>query len=296
MTANSDQSGSAPDRRAPETMRARPHAARVLAPGFEQQREAAWQMVRATPGYLTEREAKFLMLAAVGAPAEGAILEIGSFKGRSTVGLGLMSRDYVLGPIVAVDPFTSPSSTDPDIGAQHSTFADFRSNLERVGVTDVVEPHRMFSRDLAAGWTRPLRLLWIDGDHTYEGAREDIRLFAPFLAEGGILAMHDVLSTFPGSARAFLEEVLERDDFGPAGYCGSIGWAQYRPRDGARASFRRRRARLAATTRRLLHGLERGEPAGLRLLSHKVWRALTPHAAVAPAAWMRMVGDVEPAR
>ncbi len=231
------------------------------------------------------------MLAAASAPARGAILEIGSFKGRSTVGLGLIARHYGLGPVVAVDPFTAPSSTDPRLVGQSSTFEDFQANLRRAGVTDVVEPHRMFSRELAPGWSRPLRLLWIDGDHTYEGAGEDIRLFKPFLAEGGILAMHDVLSNFPGATRAFLEQVLESDDFGPAGYSGSIGWAQYRPRDGSRPEFRRSRRRLAWSTRLLLRGLERGEPTGLRLLPHKLRRALTPHGAVDPARWTAAVGD-----
>ena len=262
----------------------------VLPPDLDAQRAAAWLAVRETPGYLTEREAKFLMLAAVSAPARGAILEIGSFKGRSTVGLGLIAKHYGGGPIVAVDPFTSPSSTDPELAGQSSTYEDFQANLRRAGVMDVIEPHCMYSRELAPGWSRPLRLLWIDGDHTYEGASEDVRLFKPFLAEGGILAMHDVLSRFPGSTRAFLEQVLGSDDFGPAGYSGTIGWAQYRPRDGGRPVFRRRRNRLAWTTKRLLRVLERGDPTGLRILPHKLWRALTPHAAVDPARWIAEVG------
>ena len=263
----------------------------TLPPDLEAQRDAAWQAVRDTPGYLAEREAKFLMLAAVAAPARGAILEIGSFKGRSTVGLGLIVKRYGGGSIVAVDPFTAPSSTDPELTGQSSTFEDFQANLRRAGVTDVVEPHRMFSRELAAGWSRPLRLLWIDGDHTYEGAMEDIRLFKPFLADGGILAMHDVLSRFPGSTRAFLEQVLRSDDFGPAGYSGSIGWAQYRPRDGGQPAFRRRRNRLAWTTDRLLRALERGRPTtGPRRLPHALWRTLTPHGAVNPARWISEVG------
>jgi MMP 1-O-methyltransferase len=258
----------------------------MLPPDFDARRDAAWRVVRDTPGYLTEREAKFLMLAAVSGPANGAILEIGSFKGRSTVGLGLMAKQYGGGPIIAVDPFTAPSSTDPELVGQSSTYDDFQASLRHAGVTDLVEPHRMFSRELAPGWTRPLRLLWIDGDHTYAGASEDIRLFKPFLADGGILAMHDVLSRFPGSTRAFLEQVLLSDDFGPAGYCGSIGWAQYRPRDGERPRFRRCRSRLAWTTQHLLRVLDGGEPAGLRALPHKFWRALTPHRAVDPVHWI----------
>jgi len=34
------------------------------------------------------------MLAAAGAPADGAIVEIGTFKGRSTVGLAYVAQRY----------------------------------------------------------------------------------------------------------------------------------------------------------------------------------------------------------
>lgn len=268
----------------------------MLPPDLEARRDAAWEAVRETPGFLTEREAKFLMLAAVAAPVDGAVLEIGSFKGRSTVGLALMAKYYGGGSIVAVDPFTAPSSTDPELTGQRSTFSDFQAGLRRAGVTEVVETHRMFSRQLAPGWSRPLRLLWIDGDHTYEGALEDVRLFKPFLAEGGVLAMHDVLSRFPGATRVFLEQVLQSDDFGPAGYSGTIGWAQYRPRDGGQQMFRRRRKRLARTTGRLLRVLERGHPTGLRALQHRLWRTLTPHGAVDPVGWLADVGVVSQVR
>jgi hypothetical protein len=43
---------------------------------------SGWNLARSVPGYLSEKEARFLMAAAVLAPANGVILEIGSFKGR----------------------------------------------------------------------------------------------------------------------------------------------------------------------------------------------------------------------
>src|SRR3989442_1126723 len=49
--------------------------------------DEAWARVGAAPGFLTEREGRFLALVAACAPAQGVILEIGSFKGKSTVGL-----------------------------------------------------------------------------------------------------------------------------------------------------------------------------------------------------------------
>ena len=222
------------------------------------------------------------------APAQGTILEIGSFKGKSTVGLASIAAHYGLGKVVAVDPHTAPSVTDPDLEGQASSWDDFRTTLRAARVEASVEVHRAFSRDLARDWNRKLRFLWIDGDHTYKGAKEDIDLFRQHLADGAIVALHDVLNSFEGPIRVFVEELLASDDFGPAGLCGSIGWAQYRPRDGARWSAARRG--LARRAGRLIPFVKRGrEPRGLAKLQYKLWRSLVPHAAPDAAAWARAV-------
>jgi hypothetical protein len=244
--------------------------------------------VQTTPGFLTEREARFLALVAACAPAQGVILEIGSFKGKSTVGLASVALRYGRGPVVTVDPHSGPSVTDPDVGPKGSSWDDFRASLRTARVEAGVEAHRAYSRDLARGWNRPIRLLWIDGDHTYRGAKEDIDLFRTHLVPGAIVALHDVLHAFEGPVRVFAEELLESDEFGPAGLCGSIGWAQFRPRDGT--AWRAARAALARRVRRLIPFVQDGrEPRGVRKLRWKVWRGLVPHAAPAAAAWVRAV-------
>lgn len=251
--------------------------------------EEAWARIRAAPGYLTEREGRFLALAAACSPARGVILEIGSFKGKSTVGLASVAARYRLGKVVTVDPHTAPSVTDPDLKGQASSWEDFRASLRAAGVEDAVEAHRAFSRDLARGWDRPVRLLWIDGDHTYAGAKEDIDLFRQHLAPGAIVALHDVLHTFEGPVRVFAEELLGSDAFGPAGLCGSIGWVQYRPEDGARWGAQRRRlARRVARLIPLVQGRGR-ELHGLTKLRYKLWRALVPHAPPEPEEWVKLV-------
>lgn len=245
-------------------------------------------MVRAAPGFLTEREARFLALVAACAPAQGTILEIGSFKGKSTVGLAAIAQRYGLGPVVSVDPHSAPAVTDFGHGSDQSSWEDFRASLRRAGVEHSVEAHREYSRDLGRGWSRPIRFLWIDGDHTYRGAKEDIDLFRRHLVPGAIVALHDVLHTFEGPVRVFAEELLGSDAFGPAGVCGSIGWAQYRPRDGDQ--WRRARALLARQVTRLVPFVRDGRrPTGLRKLRYKLWRGLVPHAAPDPAAWVQAV-------
>lgn len=226
------------------------------------------------------------MLAAVAAPAAGAIVEIGSFKGRSTVGLAYVAQRYGLGKVIAVDPHTSPSTTDPDLGGQESSFEDFQKNLRRAGVADAVDTWRAYSREVARAWRGPIRLLWLDGDHVYEAVKEDLALFRRHLVPGSILAMHDVLGTWEGPLRVFVEDVLGSDEFGPAGFCTSIGWAQYRPRDGARLRFRGRRARLRWATRRLIPVARAGwKTTGWRHVSHKFWWSLLPRRVNDPTRW-----------
>ena len=240
------------------------------------------------PGFLSEREGRFLALVAALSPAQGSILEIGSFKGKSTVGLASIVRHYGFEPIVAVDPFTAPALTDPDLSGADSSFGDFERTIQSAGLERHVEVHKAFSNDLAPSWNRPIRFLWIDGDHTYRGAKTDLDLYRKHLAPGAIVAMHDALHDYEGPIRVFTEEILRSDDFGPAGFAGSIAWAQYRPRDGSQ--FRSERKQLERKTARLIPFLRDGAaPEGIRRLQYKFWRAQIPHGDVNPSQWTKLV-------
>ena len=39
---------------------------------------------------------------------------------------------------------------------------------------------------------KPLDYLFLDGDHTYEGVRQDFEMYAPLVRSGGIIALHDI--------------------------------------------------------------------------------------------------------
>jgi predicted O-methyltransferase YrrM len=40
---------------------------------------------------------------------------------------------------------------------------------------------------------RSIDLLFIDGDHSYDGAKKDFQLYSPFVREGGLIAFHDIV-------------------------------------------------------------------------------------------------------
>ena len=248
----------------------------------------AWEATKRVPGHLTEKEARFLGLLAACVPARGTIVEIGSFKGRSTVMLAKVASHYGSGPVVAIDPHNSPILLDHQTDQEASSYQDFLDSIHAAGVSAHVESHAAYSKEVAKSWNRPIRVLWIDGDHSYEGAKSDLDGFFPQLVPQGVVAYHDALNNFPGPIRVFVEDVLHSDRFGPAGFVQSIAWAQFRPEDGA--SFREARSSLARRASRLIPFVQSGnELRGIAKRRYKLNRFLVPHSAIVPGEWASIV-------
>jgi predicted O-methyltransferase YrrM len=192
---------------------------------FSEQQAQVIEQAQHIEGLLTPREMDLLFILGAVKPCEGDVLEIGSYKGRSSVILAKASRMCQDTPIHAVDPLTLPADTDT--GDRENLQRDFYRNIEENDCKDNVVFYEMLSGDLISQWDRTLRLLWIDGDHTYWGARNDFDMFSRFLNEGAIVAFHDVLNGHKGPIQVFAHEVVRSPKFGACGIVGSIGWAQY---------------------------------------------------------------------
>ena len=261
-----------------------------LPPDLEPVIEAAWVKAREVPGYIGYREFCALAMLHAGACGDGVNVEIGSFQGKSTIALAHLAAHYGLGPVVSVDPHDAPSGTDPALGDLPSSFDSFQSALRSAGVEQYVEIHRARSAEVARGWNRPIRFLWIDGDHTWAGAKLDFDLFSPFLVDGAIVALHDTLHEFEGPVRVFVEDILRSDQFGLAGLFHTIGWARYCPREGPR--FRRRRERLARRAAWLIPLVAGGRPVtGFAKTQWKLFCALIPHKVPSLHEWARLLAS-----
>lgn len=246
---------------------------------------------RAVRGFLSEKEMKFLALAAAFPTADGEILEIGSFLGKSTTILATAGQLAPGSQVVAVDPLDYRPSFDPKRGKE-TCADDFHANLRQAKVAHLVEFHQMRSQELAPKWPRDrrIRFLWIDGDHSYAGAKADFDLFAPFLADGAIVALHDCFHHDVGPMRVLAEDMLLSKNFGAAGASGSIGWAQFRsdakncePFTKAKLQFYTRIARLIPTA--YLDPVEHGTRSAL----YKLLRSRIPHGEINPADWLKQV-------
>ena len=262
-----------------------------LPDGFDSFTENLLKEVETVEGYLAPREMRFLALLAACPTADGEILEIGSFKGKSTV---ILAKAAALSgddqKINAVDPMTAPSETDPDLRGDESSLADFQKNIEAHKVADKIEFHQTFSFELAKTWTKPLRLLWIDGDHTYKGTKLDFEGFAPFLQDGAIVAIHDVLHEFDGGIRVFMEDVLLSPAFGACGFVGSIAWAQFHADERKSWKFREEKLWLYKKLSWLIpYVVFRKELTGWEKKKYKFLRFGVPHGEVNPSGWLKKI-------
>ncbi|AXI71341.1 class I SAM-dependent methyltransferase [Streptomyces cavourensis] len=162
----------------------------------------------AAKGFMPVHEGLALYAAATEAGALGLpLLEVGTYCGRSTVLLANAARSAGVSALT-VDhhrgseeqqpgwEYHDPTVVDPEVGLM-DTLPTFRRTLHRAGLEEHVVALVGRSPQVAAVWAGPLGLVFIDGGHTDEHANGDYEGWAPHVAEGGLLVIHDV---FPDPA------------------------------------------------------------------------------------------------
>jgi predicted O-methyltransferase YrrM len=85
---------------------------------------------------------------------------------------------------------------DPAVG-RLDTLPRLRATLAAAGIEDDVVVVVGRSAEVARLWRTPLGMVFIDGGHTDAAAVADYEGWAPWVAPGGVLAIHDV---FPDPA------------------------------------------------------------------------------------------------
>jgi predicted O-methyltransferase YrrM len=158
-------------------------------------------------GFMPAAEGLALFEAAAAYAGRGPVLEIGSYCGKSTIYLAAAARGA--GQLVlTVDhhrgseehqpgwEYHDPGLVDPRTG-RLDTLPALRATLAAAGLEDHVVVVVGRSADVARIWRTPLGLVFIDGGHTEQAAVTDYQGWAPWVAPGGVLAIHDV---FPDPA------------------------------------------------------------------------------------------------
>lgn len=179
--------------------------------------------VRSVDGWLTDPQARRLWAVARRVPAAGRIVEIGSFRGRSTIVLAMAAPDDA--EIVAIDPHAGNDRGPQEIHgyevAASEDFEVFHRNLNEAGVDTRVRHVRRFSADAHDEVVGPIDMLYIDGAHRFRPARDDIVRWGDRVREGGCLLIHDSFSSI-GVTLALLTSVAVGAQFGYVGRDGSL--------------------------------------------------------------------------
>jgi predicted O-methyltransferase YrrM len=165
------------------------------------------QMAESARGFMPLPEGLALYDTAAAYAPLGPVAEIGTYCGKSTIYLAAAVRDAGQF-VVTVDhhhgseenqpgwEYHDSGLVDPATGGM-DTLPHFRSTLAATGLEEHVIAIVGRSADVAGLWRAPLGMLFIDGGHTDAAATADYEGWAPWVAVGGALAIHDV---FPDPA------------------------------------------------------------------------------------------------
>ncbi|MEW6295837.1 MAG: class I SAM-dependent methyltransferase [Candidatus Diapherotrites archaeon] len=161
-------------------------------------------LARKIDGWLSDIEGEFLYNKAKVCTGKGVIVEIGSWKGKSTVWLGFGSNQGTKTKVYAIDPHNA--GADLDVYGKVNTLSEFNKNIQKAKLNGIVIPIVKESMEAVKGWNKPIELLFVDGSHKYEFAKKDFLSWSKHLIEGGTIAFHDTLMF--GGPRKVINEII----------------------------------------------------------------------------------------
>lgn len=171
-------------------------------------------------GWLTFREGALLYNFAKRCSERNAIIEIGSWEGKSTVYLSNGSKVGNGAHVFAIDPHTGPEQS-AHINDDVWTYDAFIKNITGGRAGELVTPIVKFSEDAAKDFDKPVGFIFIDGGHAYEAVRTDFDNWYPKVVEGGVIAFHDSIK-YDGPRRLLSEIIPGSRLFKNAGIVDSI--------------------------------------------------------------------------
>jgi predicted O-methyltransferase YrrM len=165
--------------------------------------QEAKRRVTNVQGWVRKGEDKFLYDQALASVENGVIVEIGAWKGKSTILMACALKQCGQGKLYTIDPFGRPEGFEIehefDLWAQQKQdkeyFTDFMQNIRDQNVDDVIVPIKAVSEDAIKiyqqKYNEPISFLFIDGCHKPEFVQRDFDLWSPLVIKGGIIAFHD---------------------------------------------------------------------------------------------------------
>jgi len=171
--------------------------------------EKVRQLASGIDGWLSDSEGELLYKLAKSVPSGQAIVEIGSWKGKSTVWLAKGAEAGQKNKVHSIDPH---SGSEAHInGGETNTYPAFIGNLTKAGVQDIVVPLVKTPAEAAKRWRKGIGLLSIDAVHEYEDVKRDLLSWELHLLPGARVAFHDCDQA--GPAQVVKEYINHSKDF-----------------------------------------------------------------------------------
>lgn len=191
-------------------------------------------------GFISDVEADRLTDLARRLSISGAIVEVGSYHGKSTAALAYGASDERT--VFAVDPFTAYFGESENGSHQYEGNKDreiFEHNLKRVGLWVRVVHIALPSTHAASEWRYGgIAMVFIDACHDYASVKADIEAWRGLLQVGGLIVLHDANET--GVQRA----IDELSGFAVEGREGWLCWLRKLP-DAPKPTTKRKRKAAA---------------------------------------------------
>lgn len=163
-----------------------------------------FDLVAPVDGWLSRGEAQLLYDMAARCPVGGHIIEVGSYRGRSTLALAQAARER-RATVWAIDPHSE--QVEPVKGRTQFGVNDhiaFMETITQHGYWDTVRVVNLPSVQAARAWAGRVDMVFIDGLHDAQNAMLDFTSWSPRLSfKTGVIAFHD--STWEGPALAIAE-------------------------------------------------------------------------------------------
>jgi predicted O-methyltransferase YrrM len=199
-------------------------------------------------GMISAEEAALLYRLAA-KPRTGCIVEIGSWRGKSAIAMALGAK--------TLPPAKRPTITCIEPHAEYTGILGgkfgpgdrqaFYEAMLKAGCADIVELVNLPSTKAAKVWSKPIGLLFIDGDHSEDGVHADVDAWAPFLTNMGIIVFDDAKDKSIGPARV-IAKMLASGEYRMTKQVGKI--AVLRKASGIEQAQKQKTRRTAAQSLR----------------------------------------------
>lgn len=132
----------------------------------------------------------------------GTVVELGNWKGKSTLWLGYGIEDRMdKGKVYAINTWEESPDEDNHRAFlkdynENQLYEEFSQNIHDNSLDHIVIPIRGDTANVSKQWNLDLKigLLHIDASHEYEAVRRDFEFWSPYVMNQGIIVFDDVPS------------------------------------------------------------------------------------------------------